>query len=256
LRQVHQLAPLVVLSTSTRVPEASMSTQLRLRCRLAGTIVFALVACTVLGRPAVHAAHRQAPPLNGEQRRGVVRALSVGKILVASPELRDPNFLETVVLLVDFSSKGAVGLILNRQTDVPVSRVFTGPEGLHAGRALMFLGGPVEVQGILGLARGTPGTSDRRVVNDVYLVNSRESLDGLMASGAVPDRCRVYAGYSGWGAEQLQNETISGAWSVLDGTAKIAFDRDPDTLWDRLIKLAGGLQAKTAGEPGLERTSS
>jgi len=220
-----------------------MSTHVRLRCRLASAIVFALVASAGLGRPSVHAARRPEPPLNGQQRRGVVRALSVGKILVASPELRDPNFLETVVLLVDFSSKGAVGLILNRQTDVPVSRVFTGPEGLRAGRAVLFLGGPVEVQGILGLARGTPGASDRQVVNDVYLVNSRESLDGLLASGAVPERCRVYAGYSGWGAEQLQNETISGAWAVLDGTAKIAFDPDPDSLWNRLIKRAGGLQA-------------
>ena len=117
-----------------------MSTHVRLRCRLASAIVFALVASAGLGRPSVHAARRQEPPLTGQQRRGVVRALSVGKILVASPELRDPNFLETVVLLVDFSSQGAVGLILNRQTDVPVSRVFTGPGGLHTGRAVLFLG--------------------------------------------------------------------------------------------------------------------
>ncbi len=193
--------------------------------------------------PASHA-HGQEPPLNGGQRKGEVRALSTGKILVASRELRDPNFAESVVLLVDFSSKGAVGLILNRQTDVPVSRVFTGPEALNATRALLFLGGPVEVQGVLGLARGTAGSGDRHVLGDVYLVNSRESLDALIAGGAAPERCRVYAGYSGWSAEQLQRETISGAWSVLDGDARIIFDRNPDTLWDRLIKRAGGLEAR------------
>ena len=88
------------------------------------------------------------------------------------------------------------------------------------------------------------GAGDRHVLGDVYLVNSRESLDALIAGGAAPERCRVYAGYSGWSAEQLQRETISGAWSVLDGDARIIFDRNPDTLWDRLIKRAGGLEAR------------
>jgi putative transcriptional regulator len=188
-------------------------------------------------------------PLNGEQNRGTVRALAKGKILVAARSLRDPNFLETVVLLVDFSADGAVGLILNRQTDVPISRVFTGPEGLRAGRSMMFLGGPVEVKGVLGLARGANAWQNRHVVKDVYLVNSRESLDALLEAGTSSDRCRIYAGYSGWGAEQLQNEVISGAWSVLDGNGRIAFDPEPSTLWDRLIRLAGGLQAR-AGRDG------
>jgi putative transcriptional regulator len=227
-----------------------MVTHGRLTLRLGGAILLALVACALGEGPTAHAARRQESPLSREQRHGVVRALATGKLLVASRELRDPNFAETVVLLVQFSSEGAVGLILNRQTDVPVSRVFTGPEGLRAGCALMFLGGPVEVQGILGLARGTPGGSDRHVVNDVYLVNSRESLDGLIADGAVPERCRVYAGYSGWGAEQLQRETIAGAWAVLDGSSRIVFDPAPDTLWDRLIKVAGGLQASAPPPPG------
>ena len=57
----------------------------------------------------------------------------------------------------------------------------------------------------------------------------------------------MYAGYSGWGAEQLQRETMSGAWSVLDGDAKVVFDRNPDTLWDRLIKRTGGLLAGRTG---------
>src|SRR5438128_1829731 len=144
----------------------------------------AVMVCALWGTvPASHA-HGQEPPLNGGQRKGEVRALSTGKILVASRELRDPNFAESVVLLVEFSSKGAVGLILNRQTDVPVSRAFTGPEALNATRALLFLGGPVEVQGVLGLARGTAGSGDRHVLGDVYLVNSRESLDALIAGGA------------------------------------------------------------------------
>ena len=214
-----------------------------MRRRIAASGALAIVACALAATLPASRVQAQEPPLNGGQRRGEVRALSTGKILVASRDLRDPNFAETVVLLVDFSSKGAVGLILNRQTDVPVSRVFTGPEGLNARRALVFLGGPVEVRGILGLARGSVAPGQRPVTADVYLVNSRESLDALIAGGAAPERCRVYAGYSGWGAEQLQQETISGAWSVLEGHARIVFDRDPGTLWDRLIKFAGGLQA-------------
>jgi putative transcriptional regulator len=211
-----------------------------------------LTACGVallglgLARSAVvplHAGPGGQPPLSGQQRRGEVKALAKGKVLVASRSLNDPNFVETVVLIVDFSSDGVVGLILNRQTDVPISRVFTGPEGLRAGRSLLFLGGPVEVKGILGLARGATGWQNRHVVKDVYLVNSRDSLEALVGSGTPSDRCRVYAGYSGWGAEQLQREVISGAWSVLDGNGRIVFDPEPRTLWDRLIRLAGGLQA-------------
>jgi putative transcriptional regulator len=188
------------------------------------------------------------PPLNGQQNRGEVRALAKGKVLVAARSLRDPNFVETVVLLVEFSADGAVGLVLNRRTDVPISRVFTGPEGLRAGRSTLFLGGPVETKGILGLARGANAWQNRHVVKDVYLVNSRESLDALLEAGTSPDRCRVYAGYSGWGAEQLQREVIAGAWSVLEGTGQIAFDPEPETLWERLIRLAFGLQARHADD--------
>ena len=120
----------------------------------------------------------QPPPLAGPGNRGEVRALRTGKILVASRELRDPNFVETVVLLVEFDPKGgAVGFIVNRRTDVPVSRVFTGPEGLRAGRALLFLGGPVEVKNIMGLTRNASSPQDRHVVGDVYLVPSFESLE-------------------------------------------------------------------------------
>lgn len=187
-------------------------------------------------------------PLNGEQNRGTVRALATGKVLVAGRSLRDPNFFHTVVLLVDFSADGAVGLVLNRRTDVPISRVFTGPEGLRAGRSLLFQGGPVDVKGILGLARGVTAFQNRHVVKDVYLVNSREALDGILESGTTMDRCRVFAGYSGWGAEQLQREVIAGAWSVLDGNGRIAFDPHPDTLWDRLIRLAGGLQVQASAD--------
>jgi putative transcriptional regulator len=203
---------------------------------------------TWLARPAVPAGASGAaqPPLSGQQNRGEVRALAKGKVLVAARSLRDPNFVETVVLLVDFSADGAVGLILNRRTDVPISRVFTGPEGLRAGRSTLFLGGPVDVKGILGLARGANASLNRHVVKDVYLVNSRESLDALLGAGTSPEWCRVYAGYSGWGAEQLQREVIAGAWSVLEGNGRIAFDPQPETLWDRLIRLAGGLQARHA----------
>jgi len=205
----------------------------------------ALALCAVLIVPRLAVSHVQPPPLSGPQHRGEVKALAAGKILVASRDLLDPNFLETVILLVDFSPKGVVGLVLNRESDVPLSRVFTGPEGLHVPRSLLFRGGPVEVQGILGLVRGTAGGENLHIARDVYLVNSRESLEALAATGATGDRFRVYSGYAGWGAEQLQMETVAGAWAVLDADAKIVFDRNPDTLWDRLIRRAGGLQARS-----------
>jgi putative transcriptional regulator len=204
-----------------------------------------LAVMAVLASRPVSVPARQPPPLAGPHNRGEVRALAKGKVLVASRALVDPNFVETVILLVEFTNKGAVGLVLNRQTDIPLSRLFTGPEGLHTAGARLFQGGPVEINGILGLVRASTSIADRHIVRDIYLVNSRESLENLAASGASPERYRVYAGYSGWGSEQLQRETMTGAWSVIDGDSKIVFDRTPDTLWDRLLKRTGGVQART-----------
>lgn len=173
-----------------------------------------------------------------------MKELAVGKLLVAARGLPDPNFSDTVVLLAELTDEGAMGVIVNRTTDVPIERfVPEMAEGTNPQTA--FVGGPVQPRGAVALLRSSKAERDsRHVFADVYLVNTRETLEALIRIGTGPGRFRVYLGYAGWGAGQLQDETARGSWHVLDGDAAIVFDRDPDTLWQRLIRRTGGLSVQ------------
>jgi putative transcriptional regulator len=175
-----------------------------------------------------------------------VKELAAGKLLVAARNLPDPNFSATVVLLAEVNQEGAMGLIVNRPTKVTLARILPGFEPASGTTATAFFGGPVSVPGVLGLLRSKDARSDsRHVVADVYLVNTSEVLKDTIAAGAGPQRFRVYVGYAGWGAGQLQRETAEGAWYVLDGDAEIVFDPDPETTWRRQILRAEALSAGT-----------
>jgi putative transcriptional regulator len=177
-------------------------------------------------------------------RRGSVKALGVGKLLVASRNLPDPNFSATVILLLDFNQQGAMGLIVNRPTTVPLSRMLPGLEQTSGGGAPAFVGGPVSPSGVLALLRSKSPRSDiRHVAREVYLVNKRDALMETVAAGVGPDRFRVYVGYTGWGAGQLEDETAEGAWHVLDGDDDVVFDPDPASTWRRQIRRTEELSA-------------
>jgi putative transcriptional regulator len=174
---------------------------------------------------------------------GDVKSLAAGKLLVASRDLPDPNFSETVILLAQYTAEGAMGVIVNRETTVPLARVLSGlktPTG-----AFVFMGGPVETDGIVALARSTrPLAESQTVFADVYLVTARVPLEAQLASGAGRDRLRVYLGYAGWGRGQLERETLHGGWHVAQADAAVVFDNDPESLWEREIKKTEGLLAR------------
>jgi putative transcriptional regulator len=168
-------------------------------------------------------------------RPGALRELAAGKVLVASRALGDPNFVQTVVLLADHSDKGSMGLVINRRSEIPVSAVF--PHLARTWKAAIFIGGPVAPTGVLALLRSeAPPDESKRIVEDLYVITTREPLESLVKRGAGLTHFRLYAGYAGWGAGQLERETVQGAWHVLSADPAIAFDADPMTLWDREIR--------------------
>ncbi len=168
---------------------------------------------------------------------GAVKALARGKILVAGRDLRDPNFAETVVLILEHNAQGTLGLILNRASETPLTRLLDLPTGGSV--PLVYQGGPVEGSGVLALVKSDTAQPDTRaVLGGVYEVTAPGALNDLVKRNAGPDRLRVYYGYSGWSADQLERETRTGAWSVLDGSAAIVFDPDIATLWKRQISHA------------------
>ena len=167
-------------------------------------------------------------------------ALAAGRFLVASRDLLDPNFAETAVLLVRYDEDGVLGLIINRRTKVPISRAFPElPQSVKGRSDPLYTGGPVGVTTALALlrSRAKPAGAEP-VFADVSLVSSKSLLEKTVAAGTEPGTFRLYAGYSGWTAEQLRREVERGGWYIFEGDASMVFDPDPNSVWPRLIRRA------------------
>jgi putative transcriptional regulator len=204
-----------------------------------------VVAAAILGPPG----SRLGAPPSGQLIPGPVKELATGKILIAQRDLPDPNFTRTVVLIVELNSEGTVGLILNRRSDVTLASVFGKMKPREGSSPVFYFGGPVQIDGVVGLLRADTGPKDtRHVFGDVYLTSGREPLEEMVAAGADPGRFRAYLGYSGWSPGQLERETAQGSWRVLKSVAGTVFDPNPDSLWDRLINQTDGLSASASSK--------
>jgi putative transcriptional regulator len=181
--------------------------------------------------------------------------LSAGKLLVASRGLADPIFAKTVVLLVHYDAEGVAGLILNRRTDVPLSRVLDGVKAAQHRSDLVYLGGPVETPAVFGLLHSpakVEGT--QHIFGTVYLISTKTVFDETISTRGDPGSFHVYLGSAGWTNDQLRKEVEVGAWFIFQAEAGTVFDSDPDSLWSRMIqktelKLAGSRPAD-ADRPG------
>jgi putative AlgH/UPF0301 family transcriptional regulator len=189
------------------------------------------------------------------QARTRVKELAAGKILVARRELLDPNFAESVVLLVQYDEKGTVGLIINRKTKVPISRLAKELETAKGRTDPLYLGGPVETTGLMALLKSATKPEDaKHVFGDIYMISSKATLEKTMASPAAPNAFRLYVGYAGWGAGQLEAEVAIDAWEVLPANAGMVFDLHPESLWRRLAEEEG-LQIAALRQDAIEEES-
>lgn len=173
--------------------------------------------------------------------------LAAGKLLVASRDLGDPDFAQTVVLLVHYDAKGAVGLILNRRTDVPLSRVLEQLKVAKDRSDPVYLGGPVETPVAFALLRSTAKVEGgQQVFGGVYFISSKSVLEKTISDGLNASAFHVFLGYAGWDNTQLRKEVDLGAWFIFPADTQTVFDSDPDSLWRQMIqktelKLAGTL---------------
>ena len=179
-----------------------------------------------------------------------VPGLSQGRLLVATPHLADPNFSRTVVLLLAHGDQGALGLVLNRPTSTSLASPLPQWEDLASGPGVVFVGGPV-TGGTICLARVR---SEIAVPDDAYL--PLQGTLGTIDLEADPafvapwvEELRVFAGYAGWGAGQLEGEVDEGAWWVLDALPDDAFSDQPDGLWKRVLRRQGGKLALSSYLP-------
>lgn len=162
------------------------------------------------------------------------------RLLLSMPQLDDPNFKRTVVLLCEHGSEGAFGLVLNRPTDTPASSVVRLDPPPPADNGLsVWIGGPVEPQRGWILMPGEPGDAEAvRVCNGVYLSTSAELLRRLLETPATP-RVRLLTGYAGWGPGQLDAELAASAWLIADVQPDLIFDVRPEDMWETAIRRLG-----------------
>lgn len=166
---------------------------------------------------------------------------STGMLLVATPALLDPNFVRTVVFLVQHEPEGTVGVVLNRPTTEQVADHLPGMSGCTAHSPAVFWGGPVEPAVAIGLERGDPVARPIEGVAGVGMVD-------LLADD-VPGECRVFSGYAGWGPGQLDEEIAEGSWIVVPATADDVFSPEPDELWRAVLRRQGGRLALFSSHP-------
>jgi putative transcriptional regulator len=166
---------------------------------------------------------------------------SVGKgvLLVASPSLEDPNFRQAVVLIVEHGAEGTVGLILNRSTNVLLSKALPDIPVLKGTSYRLFAGGPVEPTRFLLLFRLKEPPADARSVFDgVYLGRTPKVLERIITRAKPTETFRAFAGFAAWAPRQLEAEMPLGAWAILPADSFSIFDQDPATLWsDCLSRL-------------------
>ena len=181
--------------------------------------------------------------------------LRAGMLLVATPALLDPNFADTVVLLLDVDENGALGVVLNRPTAVPVAEVLADWRDVVAEPEVLFHGGPVSTEGALAVAllRGPDDVpvGFRQVEGNLGLVDLDTPVE--LVDGSL-EGLRIFAGYAGWGAEQLVDEIEEGSWYVVPGQAPTCSATTRRSVARRPAPSARGVawHSDTSGRPGPE----
>ena len=162
--------------------------------------------------------------------------LAQGKFLVAADHLRDPNFSETVIYLVAHSAHGAMGVVINRPTDIHLARALPHLEDQPHAKDVIYAGGPVGRSHMLVLIRSNTLSLENTlpVTEEISASSDLENL-ALLAKEAAA-QFRVHAGYAGWSPGQLDNEVARGDWHVRPGDAETLFDTEPQSLWPALIQ--------------------
>lgn len=166
-----------------------------------------------------------------------------GEFLIAADQLRDQNFYRTVVLILEHNQEGAMGLVVNRPSSIAVGAALGGDSDGHTGFALdapVFIGGPVETSALFVLHNHLrPGLQDREVVPGLFLAGSDDSLQAVVNPDQEADphgNFRVYCGYAGWGAQQLESEVARGDWLSVPADSGTVLEEDPYGIWEVCIR--------------------
>ena len=169
-----------------------------------------------------------------------------GQLLIAGPGLVDPNFWRTVVLIVEHSEEGALGLVLNRPSETTVGEAVTELESLLDVDDPLYVGGPVQPSALIVLAQfEQPGEAALIAFEDIGVLanGTPENADVAVRRG------RAFVGHSGWGPGQLDDELERGDWILEPAQREDAFTVSPLDLWETVLTRKGGSYALVARMP-------
>jgi putative transcriptional regulator len=170
-----------------------------------------------------------------------------GQLLLASPGLRDPNFARTVVLIGVHSEEGAMGIVLNRPSELTVGEAVPQLEAALDEHEPVYIGGPVQPSSIVLLAEFLdPTPAGLLVLGRIGFPAADADIDELTRATA---RGRVFAGYAGWSEGQLDAELEQGDWIVQAAQPEDVFSDDPEDLWSEVLTRKGGSYALIARMP-------
>jgi putative transcriptional regulator len=171
-----------------------------------------------------------------------------GRLLVATPLLSDGIFDRSVVLLLEHGDEGALGVVLNRPSEIQVEDALPDWSGAAIEPAVMFVGGPVGLGGALCLGRATEASlpSWEPVVDGVGIVDLHVPADLL--EGRV-HAIRMFSGHAGWAPGQLEDELEARAWLVVDARPGDVLSQRPEELWRRVLRRQPGTAARLANHP-------
>jgi putative transcriptional regulator len=180
-----------------------------------------------------------------------------GQFLIASRTLTDPNFSESVVLLLAYDPRGAMGIVINHPTDVPLASALPDVKELHERSDRVHRGGPVAINLMVVLIRSTKRPeSSEQVFGDVYASGSLKALRKTLGKGTRTGKLRAYAGHAGWGPGQLDTEIARGDWLVTSADAATVFDTPSAEIWPKLMERLSGEWTRAPSAPSDVRSSA
>ena len=162
-------------------------------------------------------------------------------LLLSMPQMADPNFARTVVLLCDYTEEGAFGLVVNRQMAEPAWQLIKTQPAVRVDRDIrLWIGGPVDPQRTWVLMAEPHGPDDeqREICPGVVLSVSHDLTLQLLQSPP-SSKSRVIVGYAGWGPGQLDQEIAASAWLTMDVDPQLIFSVPPERMWETALRRLG-----------------
>ncbi|MFV1989855.1 MAG: YqgE/AlgH family protein [Acidimicrobiales bacterium] len=180
----------------------------------------------------------------GQEQRDSLQGL----LILATPAIEEPIFRRTVILVLEHNPEGAVGVVLNRPSPVPIEAAVEQWSALACHPAVIFTGGPVDPESAIALARVRPGvlTEAPLLVGRIGIVDLAKDPEQL--SKDVTD-LRIFGGYAGWAAGQLESELYDKGWWVANPLADDLLSEEPNGLWHAVLARQDGSLAWYAHYP-------